>query len=668
MRRRPHRRTCSTGIALALLILAAACGEFHTARFTDPRDTAPDTAPDVPPDAPRCTEFVALQLAEDRDPADLVVGVPFHRLLEEETGAADLWLVAAGALPPGLTLDPLTGALSGVSKEAGSGTFTVRVTADDEDDGTCYILDEAVVPWTLVPQCITDDDCGAQVSAGFLSAGGGARCDAGRCVATNGCPNDPRQRVRFLLGWLGTPPPPGPDGRLTGGEVILHARIKGQKNPEDLRRSALIVFEESDTVYLRLDYTLPDNWPLPLREGDPVSLRLESGAAGGEALEIEGPGGPARLLSGFWIPGGLPKELSLPALAALLPLDCPAYTDKCGDQVPAAATFQQEDSTWTLAPGAVTWTPDPLRPTAGAEALLGRLGWSAFRGDVLPTPVCAGSPPVELSALFLPADDCPGAVAKAESAQDQIAGPALAALPAFEVSGWASFSPDPQGAVVAATWTVEEDPLGLGGGFARLEVLPQALPDPVGLGSRRLRAGAVGDYRIGLTVKDHLGRESCITDTIRFRVFPDPEVALRAELVWLPWAPPGADGEDSLELYMRPVGSAAWEDPDRVCSPASPLPESFEGAQCAAADLPAGRPALATLKALAPTKTYGFALRAPEPNTAPMVNDGGTRIVLRLFCNTEQLEFALPDGFTLAPGDLVEVARIAPGCVVESLL
>jgi len=593
--------------------------------------------------------------------------VPFHRLLVEETGHGDLWLVTAGTLPAGLSLDPLTGALAGVPRAAAEGSFTVRVTANDEE-GICYVLDEAEYSVRVSPQCVDDFDCAELVSKDFLEAGGAAACgDGGRCVIMNGCPNDPRQRVRFQLGG-DAPPAPGEGGLITGGEVIRHARIQGMKNPDDLRRQVLVLFEEPGAAVLHINYTLPDNWPLPLREGDDVALRMETGPGGGEALRIEGPGGPSRLLAGFWVPGGLPDALSLPDLAALLPMGCPGFEDVCGTERPAAAVLSTADIAWTLAPSDTAWIPDPAQPEAGDTALLARVGWAMFREDVTPTPACAWAPPAEVSALFLPSDDCPGAVAKAESPQDLFAGQALAAPPTFEVSGWASFSLNPDNALVAALWTVEDDPVG--GGFARIEALPQALPDPVGLGNRILRAGAAGEYRVGLSVEDQEGRTSCITDTIRFRVFPDPDVALRAELIWLPFDHQEAGDSDRLELYMRPSGSAAWDDPAQVCTPDSPLPELFEGAQCAAADLPGGLPALATLKTAAPAKTCGFALRAPETNTEPFLHrpEEGRRIILRLFCDTELLDLSLPEGFTLNPGDLIEVADIAPGCVLEPKL
>ncbi|MFI5837902.1 putative Ig domain-containing protein [Micromonospora sp. NPDC051300] len=57
------------------------------------------------------------------------VGAAYRFLLAVSGGTVPLaWSVSAGTLPPGLTLDPATGVLSGSPREAGSWPFTVRVT------------------------------------------------------------------------------------------------------------------------------------------------------------------------------------------------------------------------------------------------------------------------------------------------------------------------------------------------------------------------------------------------------------------------------------------------------------------------------------------------------------------------------------------------------------
>ncbi|RLP96096.1 hypothetical protein EAD89_00270 [Micromonospora sp. BL4] len=56
------------------------------------------------------------------------VGVPYRDQLGVNGGTAPFtWSVSAGSLPAGLTLDPVTGLLSGVPTTAGSSSFTVQV-------------------------------------------------------------------------------------------------------------------------------------------------------------------------------------------------------------------------------------------------------------------------------------------------------------------------------------------------------------------------------------------------------------------------------------------------------------------------------------------------------------------------------------------------------------
>jgi hypothetical protein len=69
--------------------------------------------------------------------ADAVRGVPYRAALSTSGGLAPLaWSVAAGALPPGLTLNPSTGVISGTPSKAGLSSFTVRVTDSAVNPGT----------------------------------------------------------------------------------------------------------------------------------------------------------------------------------------------------------------------------------------------------------------------------------------------------------------------------------------------------------------------------------------------------------------------------------------------------------------------------------------------------------------------------------------------------
>ena len=57
------------------------------------------------------------------------IGVAYSTVLEVTGGTAPLtWALAAGSLPPGLSLNSSNGTLSGIPTTAGTYAFTVRVT------------------------------------------------------------------------------------------------------------------------------------------------------------------------------------------------------------------------------------------------------------------------------------------------------------------------------------------------------------------------------------------------------------------------------------------------------------------------------------------------------------------------------------------------------------
>lgn len=58
-----------------------------------------------------------------------VVGTPYADAVAVNGGATPYaWSVSAGSLPPGLALDPATGAIAGTPTETGAYTFSVQVT------------------------------------------------------------------------------------------------------------------------------------------------------------------------------------------------------------------------------------------------------------------------------------------------------------------------------------------------------------------------------------------------------------------------------------------------------------------------------------------------------------------------------------------------------------
>jgi hypothetical protein len=57
-----------------------------------------------------------------------VVGLEYNQILRGEGVSTPVWSVSGGALPPGLTLDPGTGALTGTPTTPGTSTFTITLT------------------------------------------------------------------------------------------------------------------------------------------------------------------------------------------------------------------------------------------------------------------------------------------------------------------------------------------------------------------------------------------------------------------------------------------------------------------------------------------------------------------------------------------------------------
>lgn len=108
------------------------------------------TVPDEPTPAP--------VLASAALPAG-TVGTPYTATIGLETGSvsATFFAVADGELPPGLALDPVTGAISGTPTSAGSFSFSVIAGNADEDSAPVEytIVIDAVLPATGLDSSLT---------------------------------------------------------------------------------------------------------------------------------------------------------------------------------------------------------------------------------------------------------------------------------------------------------------------------------------------------------------------------------------------------------------------------------------------------------------------------------------------------------------------------------
>lgn len=76
-----------------------------------------------------------------------VVGAPYSIILEADGATTPDWSITSGSLPPGLTLDPTTGLISGTPTEMGISTFTVHLASAGQT--TSRALSITVVPADL---------------------------------------------------------------------------------------------------------------------------------------------------------------------------------------------------------------------------------------------------------------------------------------------------------------------------------------------------------------------------------------------------------------------------------------------------------------------------------------------------------------------------------------
>jgi large repetitive protein len=132
----------------------------------------------------RFTVNVAPALAITTDSApSATVGTPYSLALRAEGGGTRTWSVASGQLPPGLTLDPSSGAITGSPTAAGVYGFRVRVSDDSRQASkqfTVPVREQLAAQAPTVPPA----EAGVPIAAVRPAATGGSTAKAWRLEGT----------------------------------------------------------------------------------------------------------------------------------------------------------------------------------------------------------------------------------------------------------------------------------------------------------------------------------------------------------------------------------------------------------------------------------------------------------------------------------------------------
>ncbi|MGQ9917878.1 MAG: putative Ig domain-containing protein [Bryobacteraceae bacterium] len=188
------------------------------------------------------------------------VGVAYSAQLAAAGGVTPyVWSVLAGTFPPGLALDPGTGALSGTPTTAGSFTFTVQVTDSAQATATRTYTVRTGEPLLITTAALPEGKEGSAYQASLAATGG-----------------FPPYAFSLIAGSL----PPGislaSDGGMSGapsasGEFSFTAQVLDSEGQTAIRAFTLSVFLRPALV----TSSLPEG-----RVADPYSATLEATGRG----------------------------------------------------------------------------------------------------------------------------------------------------------------------------------------------------------------------------------------------------------------------------------------------------------------------------------------------------------------------------------------------------
>jgi len=103
-----------------------------------------------------------------------IVGATYSGALTAANGTEPYtWAITAGALPPGLTLDPATGRISGAPTKAGLYGFTVTVAdAEKQNAVRAFAIEVATPPLSITTEVLPTGQIGTAYSAALTATGG----------------------------------------------------------------------------------------------------------------------------------------------------------------------------------------------------------------------------------------------------------------------------------------------------------------------------------------------------------------------------------------------------------------------------------------------------------------------------------------------------------------
>lgn len=618
----PARAAALIGAAACL----AACGNFNTEWLYQGCDSP-------------CVVTVAPVAARQLAPHEPMV-VP----LSADLPHGLIWEVASGQMPDSLYLNATTGIISGFSPAPGTYSFVIRATADpwvwsvsSDSKCSCYEPGEIDLAFTVEDACESGTDCLHE----------GPALLAPVCEEAGNCAYEPADGL--------CPEPLGPgvnwnaESPLTASDVELwtvvgHRELRGSENqggfthqlelaPYDSRGTGL---QPDRALVERLDYRLPEDWPLPYQKGDDLAVRLpgvNGSFASAMGLSTSDPGrsliayrGP--LMSQLW-DSACPAPLC-GAIPEVRHLTCPGQEDQCGTIRPDLVLLATGPSEWVSAGSG----------QAASLQLEGKpyrlLVDSAYSSTVstFDLDLCHGIAPMGTRFVLYPESSCPIARIGWAGGSGLLDKPDSYHLLALTDQSLAldgsALTPAPE------QWPMDQP-------FPDLVQLRLhgAGPQPVW----RAKLTAIGTYRVYLDAKSPTSGASCVTDILEVKVRPAVGTELRIELAWhtQDWS---LEHDESMELLIAPPNyarkldeqdgwtDAAWADEDWLFSPAHPNPKFWApplpgGRQ---GDLADGWPEIISLTALDrsnKTNRYPVAVRAGADNTQPMlasvaVHVGGT--------------------------------------------